>query len=345
MESNMTVDFPIVQEGKTAKDYVKDVIDILISDEMSVGVCRNTDNALAACEVVKILRGSGIVITQSDIKDVLCDIARNYLSLKGVHSPFNMISFAGSYCRSIGEVIYDNHLGSDKTIAYCAKESYGKADDLRRRNTNESLGEYLPEDISSVYQVLHRLSRNEHSSPFEQVNLSVKLKMPIFVMRQWVRHRTARLNEISARYTKLKPDMYVPDRDRILSSVNDKYKQLDDPDVICDEVWKIIGDSQDQCYAAYEKLLGYFPPELARIVLPVSMSTELYWNCDLNNLQKMLMLRLDSHAQYEIRQIANSLFRIAFGAYPITMGLFFWNRFLPKQISKSAYDSLYSYKM
>jgi thymidylate synthase (FAD) len=320
---------------KTPSEYVLDILEILTQERKGQDVCDNIDCAMTAVKFVQFLRiKHNVFISKEDVKAGIIIFTSRFFSTKTGEE----IRPAGKRNISIlqdGYAEYDDHFGNDRTIAYCARESYGADDTLNSKAL------YNKPQIPAVYRIINRLSQNNHSSPFEQVNISFKLRMPIFVNRQNIRHRTARLNEISARYTKLKNEMYIPSRERILGALKSEYKDVD-PDKICDDIWKIYGDIQDTTYVAYEKLLEYLPAELARCVLPVSTYTELYWNCDLNNLQKYFTLRLDSHAQYEIRQLANAIFAVALPMYPITLGSFFFNRFLPSHIMPSEVDAFYA---
>src|SRR5690606_7613892 len=149
------------------------------------------------------------------------------------------------------------------------------------------------------------LLRNHHTSPFEQVILTFHVKMPIFVARQSIRHRTARLNEISGRYSVMRDEFYVPRRHevRFQSKVNRQGGDAREvPTELQERVLELLAAGQSRSYDEYETLLDdEVARELARINLPLSLYTEMYWQCDLNNLVHFLRLRLDWHAQSEIR--------------------------------------------
>jgi thymidylate synthase (FAD) len=157
--------------------------------------------------------------------------------------------------------------------------------------------------------------RNSHTSPFEQVVLTFHVKLPIFVARQWVRHRTARLNEVSGRYSVMKDDFYLPAAaDVALQSGDNKQGRSDDvlENEVAEKVRASLAEGQKAAYAAYSSLVDDgIARELARINLPLSLYTEWYWQIDLHNLFHFLKLRLDAHAQKEIRLYAEILFEIA----------------------------------
>lgn len=164
------------------------------------------------------------------------------------------------------------------------------------------------EDIGLVRYLLE----NDHTSPFEGVVLKFHIKMPIFVARQWVRHRTASINEYSARYSVLEDDFYVPDPDRLTtqSEINKQGSSdtlIKDSQHVCD----LIDRHSQTSYKLYEELLSLgLSRELARVVVPVNVYTQMYWVMNLHNLLKFLRLRMDSHAQYEIRVYADAIFQI-----------------------------------
>ena len=191
-----------------------------------------------------------------------------------------------------------DYLGSDERIVQAARVSYGEGTKSYRED--KGLIDYL--------------LRNEHTSPFEQVIFSFHLKMPIFVARQWIRHRTARINEISGRYSVMKDDFYVPDGGAISpqSGDNKQGRAFDPvPEKLQEDVRRDLERDQRALYATYEKHLKQgIARELARINLPLSLYTELYWQMDLHNLFHFVRLRLRAHAQLEIRAYASVLFEI-----------------------------------
>jgi len=174
--------------------------------------------------------------------------------------------------------------------------------------------------------LIHYLMKNWHTSPFEQVQLTFHTKMPVFVARQWVRHRTARLNEISGRYSVMKDEFYVPSPDQIRpQSESNKQGRSDErfePEVE-QAVIELFREEQAAVYRNYGKLLDMnVARELARNNLPLSLYTEWYWQIDLHNLFHFLRLRMDPHAQYEIRAYAEAMAQCAKAVAPIAYEAF-----------------------
>ena len=197
-----------------------------------------------------------------------------------------------------------DYLGGDDRIVQAARVSYGEG--TRSVREDAALIDYL--------------LRHAHTSPFEQVVLTFHLKMPIFVARQWMRHRTARANEISGRYSVLPNEFYLPATDQVRpQSSTNKQGRGDEavPADLQERVLRLLHGAQDARYAEYEGLLeDGLARELARIHLPLSLYTEMYWQIDLHNLMHFLRLRLDDHAQYEIRVYAGALARCARAVAP-----------------------------
>jgi thymidylate synthase (FAD) len=188
------------------------------------------------------------------------------------------------------------------------------------------------------------LLRNQHTSPFEQVSLTFHCKMPIFVARQWVRHRTAKLNEISGRYSVMKDEFYVPSPEAV-SYQSDDNKQGRSTEEVSDEVrqraLENLEAGQKQAYSDYEALLEEgLARELARINLPLSLYTEWYWTIDLHNLFHFLQLRLDAHAQMEIRVYAEALLEITRKVAPVATESFENNMLGGVRFNKQEIDAL-----
>jgi len=202
-----------------------------------------------------------------------------------------------------------DYMGSDSRIVQAARVSYGAGTKTVRQDRG----------------LIHYLMKHRHTSPFEQVHLTFHTKMPIFVARQWVRHRTAKLNEISARYSIMRDEFYLPDADKVAVQ-SESNKQGRGDSVPFDEAMSIIREmeaSQRTSYAQYEQLIEQgVARELARTVLPVSLYTEWYWTIDLHNLFHFLALRMDPHAQYEIRVFAEAMARCAQAVAPMAYEAF-----------------------
>ena len=203
-----------------------------------------------------------------------------------------------------------DYMGGDERIVAAARVSYGKGTKTVRED--EVLINYL--------------MRHEHTSPFEQVMLTFHVKLPIFVARQWIRHRTARVNEISGRYSVMKDECYVPAAEtlRTQSTIN-KQGRAETP-VSADAAARIVKElesGQREAYARYESMLAEdLAREVARIGLPLSLYTEWYWQIDLHNLFHFLKLRLDAHAQWEIREYAKIMAAITRAVAPLAFAAF-----------------------
>jgi thymidylate synthase (FAD) len=203
-----------------------------------------------------------------------------------------------------------DYMGNDGRIVQAARVSYGAGTKTYRQDKG----------------LINYLLRNEHTSPFEQVVFTFHMKLPIFVARQWIRHRTARVNEISGRYSVMADEFYVPDAaDVAFQSADNKQGRSPEavPPALRRKVLAILTKGQKALYRDYKALLkSNIARELARINLPLSLFTEWYWQIDLNNLMHFLRLRMDEHAQKEIRDYARVMYTIAQKVCPIAMEAF-----------------------
>ena len=191
-----------------------------------------------------------------------------------------------------------DYLGNDQALVQSARVSY--ADGTKSIREDEGLIRFL--------------MRNGHTSPFEMCELKLHCKMPIFVARQWVRHRMVNLNEVSARYSVLKDEFYIPDACNM--AFQSKTNRQGRGDVISEEkalgIQSMLAARNADAYSDYEYLLDVegLARELSRIVLPLNTYTEWYWKIDLHNLFHFLKLRTDGHAQYEIRAYADEIAKL-----------------------------------
>lgn len=162
--------------------------------------------------------------------------------------------------------------------------------------------------------LIRYLMRNKHTSPFEMVEFKFHLKMPIFVARQWMRHRMASINEYSGRYSEVPDECWIPSPYAVRSQ-SDVNKQSSDPMAEGSEAAvKLVVDMQaiyDKAYKAYKDALAAgIAREQARTLLPQAMYTEFYWKIDLHNLFNFLKLRMDKHAQKEIQEFAEAVYKL-----------------------------------
>ena len=205
-------------------------------------------------------------------------------------------------CLDHGFVRYIDHLGSDLRIVEAARISY----------QSPSKGEEQDKKLLSF------LYKSRHTSPFEQCSITFDIKLPIMVFRQMVRHRTARLNEVSARYTQLPNEFDLPKLWRVQDTKNKQGSVLEEktPQWHLDQFNRAMSVC-DIAYKVYEEMLADgVAKEMARMVLPINIYTEVYWNMDLHNLLHFIRLREDTHAQAEIQIFGNALKQITQELFP-----------------------------
>jgi thymidylate synthase (FAD) len=201
-------------------------------------------------------------------------------------------------------------MGDDSSIVQAARVSYGEG----TKKIHEDRG------------LIRYLIRHQHWTPVEMVEFKFHVKLPVFIARQWIRHRTANVNEISARYSEMKDEIYLPPIEHISSQSNDnKQGRNSEPFAKeqAQEIQDLIMQSNENQYKIYQNLLDRgVARELARTVLPVGHYTEWYWKIDLRNLMNFLALRLDPHAQWEIRVYAEAMSSLVKQIVPIAWEAF-----------------------
>jgi thymidylate synthase (FAD) len=191
-----------------------------------------------------------------------------------------------------------DYMGDDAAIVQAARVSYGAG--TKHVQNDEGLIRYL--------------MRHWHSTPFEMCEIKLHVKLPVFVARQWIRHRTANVNEYSARYSILDREFYIPQPEQLAaqSVVNNQGRGEVLTGAESARVLEILKRDAAQCYDDYESMLSQdgqkgLARELARMNLPMNIYTQWYWKTDLHNLFHFLGLRADAHAQYEIRVYAEAI--------------------------------------
>jgi len=214
-----------------------------------------------------------------------------------------------------------DYMGDDSSIVQSARVSYGKG--TKKVSTDEGLIRYL--------------MRHWHSTPFEMCEIKYHVKLPIFIARQWIRHRTANVNEYSARYSILDKEFYIPAKEQLSAQATTNRQGRGEliTGQQADEVLKILKDDAVRTYDNYEKMLNErfdgtiidekksgLARELARMNLTLNSYTQWYWKTDLLNLMNFLFLRGDSHAQYEIRVYAEKMLDTVKKWVPITHAAF-----------------------
>jgi len=214
-----------------------------------------------------------------------------------------------------------DYMGDDTSIVQSARVSYGKG--TKKVSTDSGLIKYL--------------MRHRHSTPFEMCEIKYHVKLPIFVARQWIRHRTANVNEYSARYSILDKEFYLPTKENL--AAQSKNNRQGRGDLIngkqADDILKILKEDAEKSYNDYETILNErydgtiinenqkgLARELARMNLTLNTYTQWYWKTDLLNLLNFLSLRADDHAQYEIRAYADVMIDTLKRWVPITYEAF-----------------------
>ncbi len=198
---------------------------------------------------------------------------------------------------------------ADAAIVQAARVSYGAG----TKKINEDRG------------LIRYLLRHHHTTPFEMVEFKFHCVMPIFVARQWIRHRTANVNEYSARYSVVRDRFYKPAREdiKVQSQLNRQGREELADEATAAAFLEHLEKVEAEQYEAYEKFIeAGMARELARVALPVNVYTEWYWKCDLHNVLRFLHLRMDEHAQKEIRDYATAMYELIRPIVPITCEAF-----------------------
>ncbi|GLQ62929.1 thymidylate synthase (FAD) [Gluconobacter cerinus] len=205
-----------------------------------------------------------------------------------------------------------DYMGDDGAVVQAARVSYGRG----TKKVSEDAG------------LIRYLMRHRHSTPFEMCEIKFHVKLPVFVARQWIRHRMASVNEYSARYSILDREFYLPALDQVASqSASNRQGRSEalDPET-AERVLEILRRDASQCYDDYESMLDPegtgLARELARMNLTLNTYTQWYWKIDLHNLMHFLALRADPHAQYEIRVYAEKMIELLHAWVPATAAAF-----------------------
>lgn len=214
-----------------------------------------------------------------------------------------------------------DYMGTDSAIVQAARVSYGKG----TKKVNEDAG------------LINYLLRHRHTTPFEMCEIKFHIKLPIFIARQWIRHRTANVNEYSGRYSIMDKEFYIPAPEQLASQSRLNHQGRGDvlEGAEAHRVLQLLKQDATQVYSHYEEMLNMdadenildenksgLARELARMNLSLNYYTQWYWKIDLHNLLHFLALRADSHAQYEIRVYAEAMLKILKAWVPITYAAF-----------------------
>ncbi len=222
-----------------------------------------------------------------------------------------------------------DYMGDDAAICQAARVSYGRGTKSVQNDTG----------------LIRYLMRHWHSTPFEMCEIKLHVKLPVFVARQWIRHRTANVNEYSARYSILDREFYIPAPEHInaQSVVNNQGRGQVLQGEEAARVLEILKADSTRCYDNYESMISDegqdgLARELARMNLPANIYTQWYWKVDLHNLFHFLRLRADKHAQYEIRVYADAMCKVVADWVPAAYGAFEDYRLGGAQLSGRALD-------
>jgi len=229
-----------------------------------------------------------------------------------------------------------DYMGNDSSIVQAARVSYGKG--TKKKSQDEGLIRYL--------------LRHRHTTPFEMCEIKLHVKLPIFIARQWIRHRTANVNEYSARYSILEDEFYIPKISNLAeqSSLNKQGRGQEVDNTTAKKIINILLEDSKNCYNNYTWMLneeggGNFDKsrpslsrELARINLTLNTYTEWYWKVDLHNFMHFVSLRVDKHSQYEIRAYADILLNILKSWVPITYKAFNSYRLNSAELSEESLE-------
>ena len=224
-----------------------------------------------------------------------------------------------------------DYMGDDAAICQAARVSYGRG--TKSVQNDEGLIRYL--------------MRHWHSTPFEMCEIKLHVKLPVFVARQWIRHRTANVNEYSARYSILDREFYIPEPEALAaqSVINNQGRGEVLTGEEAEKVLRLLKNDSSQAYDHYEQMISQedqkgLARELARMNLPANIYTQWYWKVDLHNLLHFLRLRADSHAQFEIRVYADEICKLVSDWVPFAYAAFEDYRLGGATLSSKALDCI-----
>jgi len=260
-------------------------------------------------------------LTSEQKQEIKEQQSQNNLTKRVTSSELEKVLYEAIPVLDHGFIRVVDYMGDDSSIVQSARVSYGKG--TKKVSTDEGLIKYL--------------MRHRHSTPFEMCEIKYHVKLPIFIARQWIRHRTANVNEYSARYSILDKEFYLPAKDQL--AAQSQSNRQGRGDVLqgkqAEEVLNILKEDATRTYDNYEKLLNErfdgtkideskigLARELARMNLTLNTYTQWYWKTDLLNLLNFLFLRADNHAQYEIRVYAQTMLDTVKKWVPITYQAF-----------------------
>lgn len=266
---------------------------------------------------------------------------QNNQTKRPVSSELEEILYQPFYALDHGFIRVIDYMGNDNAIVQSARVSYGSG--TKKINADKSLINYL---------MAHR-----HTTPFEMCEIKFHIKLPIFIARQWIRHRTASVNEYSARYSIMEDEFYLPQPQNLSSQSKINHQGRDENKVLSHEeqkrILEILKNDANNNYKNYLEMINQdqngnvidenkegLARELARMNLTINCYTQWYWKIDLHNLLHFLHLRADKHAQYEIRIYAEIMLDIVKKWVPHCFEAFIRNRKNAKEFSEPALNAI-----
>ena len=275
-------------------------------------------------------------MNKNNIKDIKNLRKKKNYTYRPVSSGLERVLYSQIKVLDKGFIRVVDYMGNDSSIVQAARVSYGKG--TKKKSLDEGLIRYL--------------LRNQHTTPFEMCEIKLHVKLPIFIARQWIRHRTANINEYSARYSILEDEFYIPKivnlAKQSVSNKQGRGKEIDGE--LAKKIIKILKEDSKRNYKNYlwmlneEEYVEYdskresLSRELARINLTLNTYTQWYWKVDLHNFMHFLSLRADSHSQLEIRAYADILLELLKKWVPITYKAFCSYKLDSANLSKEALE-------
>ncbi|MDG2299967.1 MAG: FAD-dependent thymidylate synthase [Planktomarina sp.] len=254
-----------------------------------------------------------MLLTQQQNEEIEQQRLKPQLTLRAVSEGMESRLYKAQPVLDHGFVRVIDYMGDDAAICQAARVSYGKG----------------TKSVQNDVGLIRYLMRHWHSTPFEMCEIKLHVKLPVFVARQWIRHRTANVNEYSARYSILDREFYIPEPNALAaqSAVNNQGRGLVLQGKEAARVLEILKTDSNRAYDNYEAMISDegqdgLARELARMNLPANVYTQWYWKVDLHNLFHFLRLRADTHAQFEIRVYANAICGMVRDWVPAAYGAF-----------------------
>lgn len=280
-----------------------------------------------------------MTITKAQLDEIAQLRAQENSTLRPVSPELEKVLYQPFEVLDHGFVRVVDYMGNDSAVVQAARVSYGQG--TKKVNADKALINYL---------IAHR-----HTTPLEMCEIKFHIKLPVFIARQWIRHRTASVNEYSARYSIMEDEFYIPKAQNLSAQSKVNHQGRDETKVLNEDeqrrVLEILKKDSEKSYEHYLEMINQdkegnvidegkegLARELARMNLPVNCYTQWYWKIDLHNLLHFLNLRADSHAQYEIRIYAEAMLDLVKKWVPHTYEAFMKHQKLGKNLSGPAFE-------